>query len=84
MKFKNRIYIPNSMDLKLIIFNEIHKKPYSCHPIYQKMILALRKQFYWLNMKIDIVDYLSKYLECQQLKEEHQHLGDLLHHFPIP
>jgi hypothetical protein len=35
-------------------------------------------------MKIDIVDYLSKCLECQQLKEEHQHLGDLLHHFPIP
>jgi hypothetical protein len=34
LKFKNIIYIPDSMDLKFLIFNEIHKNPYSSHPGY--------------------------------------------------
>jgi hypothetical protein len=34
-------------------------------------------------MKNDTIDYLSKCLECQQVKEEHQHLDDLLQPFPI-
>jgi hypothetical protein len=43
LKFKNIICIPNSMDLKLMILNEIHKNPYSGHPGYQKMVTTLRK-----------------------------------------
>jgi len=38
---KNRLYIPNSTDLKTIILNEMHKKPYSGHPGYQKTITML-------------------------------------------
>jgi hypothetical protein len=83
LKFKNIIYIPNSMDLKLMILNEIHKKPYSGHLGYHKIVTTLRKQFYCPNMKTDTTDYLSKCLECQQVKAEHQHPIDLLHPFPI-
>jgi hypothetical protein len=35
------------------------------------MITATRKQFYWPGLKKDIVDYLAKCLECQQVKAEH-------------
>ena len=41
---KNRLYIPNSVDLKTIILNELHKKPYFGHPGYQKTITMLRKE----------------------------------------
>ena len=29
---KGRLYIPNSKDIKLIIMDELHKRPYSGHP----------------------------------------------------
>jgi hypothetical protein len=32
LRFKNRLYIPDSAELKLTILNEVHKKPYSGHP----------------------------------------------------
>jgi hypothetical protein len=36
LRFKNRLYIPDSKDLKLTILDEVHKKPYYGHPGYQK------------------------------------------------
>jgi len=35
-------------------------------------------------MKKDVTEYLTRYLECQQVKEEHQHPVGLLHPLPIP
>jgi hypothetical protein len=35
-------------------------------------------------MKKDIVDYLDKCVECQQVKIKHMHPTGLLHHLPIP
>ena len=46
LQFKNRLYIPDSTELKLTVLDEVHKKPYSGHPGYQKMITTLRKLFY--------------------------------------
>jgi len=43
---KNRLYIPNSAGLKALILDEVHKKPYSGHPGYQKTVTMLRKDFY--------------------------------------
>jgi hypothetical protein len=68
----------------MIILDELHKNPYFGHPGYQKMITTLRKQFYWPNMKNETVEYLSKCLDCQQVKVEHQHLTGLLQPLPIP
>ena len=62
--FKERIYMPNVADLKLFILNEMHKPPYGGNPCYQKMIINLRKKFFWPKLKTDLVDYLSKCLEC--------------------
>jgi hypothetical protein len=54
LRFKNRIYIPDSAGLKVSILDEVHKKPYFGHPGYQKTITTLRKLFYWPNMKGEI------------------------------
>ena len=71
LRFKNRIYIPYLAELKLIVLDEVHKKPYSSHPGYQKMITTLRKLFYWPNMKGETKKYLSMCQYFQQLKSEH-------------
>ena len=36
MLYKNRLYVPNVPEIKLLILNEVHKTPYSGHPGYQK------------------------------------------------
>ena len=43
MLYKNRLYVPNIPEIKLLILNEVHKSPYSRHPRYQKMVTMLRK-----------------------------------------
>jgi hypothetical protein len=84
LNYRSRFYIPDCDDLKRFILDEIHKRPYSSHPGYQKMITATRRQFYWPGMKKDIAEYLAKCIECQQVKAEHRHPVGLLQPLPIP
>jgi hypothetical protein len=84
LTYKGRLYILNCDDLKRFIMDELHKRPYTGHPGYQKMITTTRKLFYWPRLKKDIVDYLAKCLECQQVKAEHRHPAGLLQPLPIP
>ena len=78
------MYVPNISEVKLLIWNEIHKIPYSRHPGYQKMITMLRKQYFWTKMKNEVAKFLARCIECQQVKAEHQHPEDLLQPLPIP
>ena len=48
------------------------------------MITSLRKKFVWPNLKVDLVDYLSTSMGCQEVKAEHQHPTSLLQPLPIP
>jgi hypothetical protein len=84
LKFKNILYVLDSTELKLTILDEVHKKPYSGHPGYQKTITTLRKLFYWLNMKGETIEYLARCQDCQQVKAEHQHPAALLQPLPVP
>jgi hypothetical protein len=40
--YKNRIYVPNVQDLKLVILHEMHNVPYVGHPGYQKTMAATK------------------------------------------
>jgi hypothetical protein len=71
LQFKNKLYIPDSIDLKLIVLDEVHNKPYSGHRGYQKIITALRKLFFWPVMKGKTTKYLARCKDCQQVKDEH-------------
>ena len=65
MLYKNRLYEPNLLEIKLLILNEVHKSPYSGHPGYQKMITMLRKEYFWPNMKNEVAKYIARCIECQ-------------------
>eukprot|EP00253_Pinus_taeda_P015655 PITA_15655 len=82
--FNKRLYVPDSDDLKNLILDEFHTSHYTSHPGYQKMVTALRKEYFWPRMKKQVVEYLAKCLECQQIKAEHQHPAGLLQPLPIP
>ena len=57
--YKDRLYIPNVPKIKLLILNEFHKTPYSGHLGYQKTITMLRKDYFWPNMKNELVEYIT-------------------------
>ena len=42
------------------------------------MYANMKKLFFWADMKSDVVDFVSKCLECQQFKADHQHPVGLL------
>eukprot|EP00253_Pinus_taeda_P019073 PITA_19073 len=76
--------VPNQLPLKQSMLDEFHRSPYAAHQGYQNILTAIKKSYYWLGMRKDIVEYLAKCLECQQVKEEHQHPAGLLRPLPIP
>jgi hypothetical protein len=48
------IYVPNSHELKNMILREMHGVPYAGNPGYQKTIVAIKSQYYWLGMKKEV------------------------------
>ena len=48
-----------------------------------KLLLPIYEEYFWLGIKRDMDEYISKCMKCQQVKVEHQHLVGLLRHFPI-
>eukprot|EP00253_Pinus_taeda_P007149 PITA_07149 len=82
--FNKKLYVPDSNDLRRLILDEFHISHYTGHPRYQKMVMALKKEYYWTRMKKQVVEYLAWCLECQQIKVEHQHPAGLLQPLPIP
>ncbi|GJR21109.1 putative reverse transcriptase domain-containing protein [Tanacetum coccineum] len=64
---KNRSWIPCFGDLRALIMHESHKSKYSIHPGLDKMYQALKKLYWWPNMKAEIVTYVSKCMTCAKL-----------------
>ena len=61
----------NMENLGTRIVTEVHGSRYSIHPDSTKMYHDL-KHNYWLDgMKKDILDYVAKSPNCQQVKAEH-------------
>ena len=56
LKFNSRIWIPNVVELKNTILQEAHNSKFSIHPGSTKMYQDLKKNFWWPDMKKDIVD----------------------------
>ena len=61
----------------------MHNVPYDRHPGYQKTIAVVKSQYYWTCMKKEVVDFISKCLECQNLKAKKRHPTIFLNPFPV-
>ena len=61
---KEILYVPKGGDIRSNILTEFHRNPYSGHPGYQKMILAVKKHFLWPKLKTNIELFITKFQEC--------------------
>jgi hypothetical protein len=77
--YRGIIFVPNSKELKNLKLREMHNVPYDGHAGYQKTIVAVKSQYYWLGMKKEVVDFIVKCLECQKVKVGYSHPTGLLH-----
>ena len=71
-------------ELKKVILREFHVKPYSGHSSYQMTLRAVKKFYYWLNLKRYVVEFVARCLDCQQVKAECKHPDGLLQLIVIP
>jgi hypothetical protein len=78
MRYNNRICVPPNNNLRSLILNEAHRAVYMSHPGVTNMRADLKPLFFWKGMKADIVNYVVRCLECQQVKVEHRHPAGLL------
>ncbi|XP_070003056.1 uncharacterized protein [Nicotiana sylvestris] len=72
LRYQDRLCVPDIDDLWGRIMAEAHTYRYSVHPGFTKMYHDLMKIYWWNNMKKDVVDFVAKYPNCQQVKAEHQ------------
>ncbi|XP_070035368.1 uncharacterized protein [Nicotiana tomentosiformis] len=73
-----RLCVPNVDGLREKILEEAHRSRYSIHPDATKVYCDLRQHYCWRRMKKDIVEYVARCLNCQQVKYEHPRPGGLL------
>ena len=72
LTLRGRVCVPNVDDLRKLIMEEAHCSAYAMHPGSTKMYHTIKENYWWLGMKRDIANFVSKCLVCQQLKAEHQ------------
>ncbi|GKG32377.1 putative reverse transcriptase domain-containing protein, partial [Tanacetum coccineum] len=82
--YLDQIWVPLKGEVRTLITDEDHKSKYSVHPGADKMHYDLRDRYWWLGMKKDIAEYVSKCLTCLKVKAEHQRLFGLLQQPEIP
>lgn len=84
VRFRDVIYVSDNSELKNLILWEFHIKSYSGHQGYQNTLTTVKKFCYWPNLKKEVVEFIARCLDCQQVKEEYKHPGGLLQLIPIP
>lgn len=79
-----RLCIPQNKVLKDSIIEEAHSSAYSIHPRSIKMYRTLKAYLLlWLSMFGEVVEFVAKCLNCQQVKPQRQNTGRLLSPLPI-
>ncbi|XP_070032570.1 uncharacterized protein [Nicotiana tomentosiformis] len=83
LRLHGHLCVPNVDGLRETILDEAHSSRYFIYPGDMKMYSDLR-QHYWLRLMKDIVECVTRCLNYQQVKYEHQRPGGLLQQVVIP
>ena len=84
LRFRNRICVPDDVELKKMILEEGHRSNLSIHPGAAKMYQDLKKMFWWPKMKQDVARFVYACLTCQKSKVEHQRPAGLMQPLDVP
>ena len=71
LKYQGRFCVPKVDRFQQRILEETNRSRYSIHPGSIKMYRDLREIYQWEGTKKDIVEFVVKCSNCQQVKVEH-------------
>ena len=66
--FKNKVYVPEDLDLCWSIIAETHELPVARHPGHFKTLQLLKEWFYWPCMVTMMNNFVEGCTTCQQMK----------------
>ena len=66
-----RIMVPDKLDIKEQIVQELDSMPYSAHPGIHRIIAKVRRSFFWKGMLGDVRQLVENCLVCQMEKSDH-------------
>ena len=67
-----RVFIPDDINLRTIIFTELHNTPFSGHPGFHKFYAYIQRHFTGPRIRDDILDFVRTCPECQKSKPRNQ------------
>jgi len=76
--FQDRLYVPNTPELNKELLREAHDSTLVTHPGTTKMYQDLKCHYWWIGMKRNIAEYVTRCLTCQRVKTDHQKPRGLL------
>lgn len=71
LRIGGHVCVPKVGDLVRLILEEAHCLRYSINSGVTKMYHDLKQHYWWYGMKNDIVEFVSKCFNFQQVKYEH-------------
>jgi hypothetical protein len=82
--FDERLVVPVDLEITKIILDEAHMSKFSIHPGSTIMYQDLKQNFWWSNMKVDIVKYVAECDTCHRMKASHLKSAGVLQPLSIP
>ena len=83
-RYQGRLCVPNVDGLRNHILEEALGCRFFIHPGFDIYVTCLREVFWSERLEKYIEEFVSKCLNCQLLKVEHQKSGGLLHEIQVP
>jgi hypothetical protein len=84
LRYRDKIYVPDSDELRIRILQQHHDHPSAGHPGRAKTFELLSRSYYWKGMNTDTRRYVQNCRTCGRTKPRHDRHQGLLQPLPIP
>ena len=84
LRYKSRIYVPNSAPVRAEILSKNHNDPHAGHFGAHKTLELLQYKYFWPRMAEDIKRHVKNCKTCNCIKAAHHKLYGLLQSLPAP
>ena len=82
--FRERLYVPDSAELKIQLIRDHHDTPVAGHPGRSKTFELLSRLYFWPTMRKDVDRYLKNCHTCQRSRTSRHAPFGTLRPLPIP
>ena len=82
--YRQHLYVPNHILLKLCLIKEFHEVPAAGHPSRSNTLKLLSRQYYWPRIHKDMDRFLCNCHTCQRSRTSRHAPFGILRPLPIP